>query len=76
MQRIFVDFNTVMQDTEQGNRVVLGTDDEVDLPALCPGERVIAFDDEMQIEGVVERDGRFWLAALDWNTLKRFAPAN
>ncbi len=75
MKRILVDFNTVMQDVDQGNHVVLGVDSEDELSALRVGERVIAFDDEMQVEGVVEHEGVFWLAALDWDTLKRFAPA-
>jgi hypothetical protein len=60
MKRILVDFNTVMQDTEQGNRVTLGMDDEVvsgALPALCVGERVVTYDDEMEVEGMVERQG-------------------
>jgi len=76
MKRILVDFNTAMQDVEQGNRVTLGMDDEVargELPALCPGEHVVAFDDEMEVEGVVEHRGTFWLAALDWSTLKGIA---
>lgn len=76
MKRILVDFNTAMQDAEQGNHVTLGMDDEVDsgnLPVLCPGEHVIAYDDEMEVEGAVEHRGAFWLAALDWSTLKRVA---
>jgi len=77
MKRILVDFNTVMQDEAQGNRVTLGRDEEVaraELPALCIGEHVIAYDDEMEVEGVVGREGAFWIAALDWTSLKRFAP--
>jgi hypothetical protein len=64
-----------MQDVEQGNRVILGTDDRPGLPHLKEGERVVAFDDELDVEGVVEHEGLFWIAALDWDTLKRFAPA-
>lgn len=78
MEHILVDFNTVMQDVEQGNRVTLGTDGDVaagELPNLCPGDRVIAYDDEMEVEGVVEHQGIFWLAALDWNSLRRVTPA-
>ena len=75
MQRILVDFNTLMQDIEQGNRIILGTDERPELPNLRVGERVIAFDDELEVEGVVEHEGLFWLAALDFDTLKRFTPA-
>jgi hypothetical protein len=74
-----VDFNTVMQDVEHGNRVTLGTDEDVaagELPLLRAGERVIAYDDEMEVAGIVERSGTFWLAALDWDTLKRLANAS
>ncbi len=43
------------------------------LPALEPGERVIFFDSEMQVEGTVEyvmlRDRRYWLGVPDWSTL-------
>ncbi len=75
MERIHVDFNTAMQDVEQGNHVILGMDDEVangELPALQPGEHVLAYDGETEVEGVVEHRGAFWLAALDWGTIKRF----
>jgi hypothetical protein len=79
MVRVLVDFNTAMQDVEQGGRrVTLGLDEDVthgDLPALRPGDRIIAYDDEMEVEGVVEHRAPFWLAALDWETLKRTAPA-
>lgn len=78
MTRILVDFNTVMQDIECGNRVILGTDDEIAdglLPSLHSGERVTAYDDEMEVEGVVEHQGTFWLAALNWDSLKRYSPA-
>lgn len=77
MKRILVDFNTVMQDAAEGIHVTLGRDVEVasgELPALCPGEHVIAFDDEIEVEGVVEHEDVFWVAALDWATLKRYAP--
>lgn len=79
MVRILVDFNTAMQDVELGGkRVTLGLEEDVahgDLPPLCPGERIVACDDEMEVEGVVEHQPPFWLAALDWQTLKRIAPA-
>jgi len=77
MKRILVDFNTAMQDAVEGNHVTLGRDADIasgELPALCPGEHVIAYDDEMEVEGVVEHEGMFWVAALDWATLKRYAP--
>jgi hypothetical protein len=75
MKRVYVDFNTAMQDAEHGNHVILGMDDEVAsgaIPALQPGEHVLAYDEEMEVEGVVEHRGAFWLAALDWTTIKRF----
>lgn len=79
MKRILVDFNTTMQDVEHGNRVTLGTDEDVavgELPPLCPGEQVVAHNDEMEVVGTVEHSGTFWLAALDWDTLRRFASAS
>lgn len=75
MKRIAVDFNTVMQDVEHDNRVILGMDDDVargELPVLRSGEHVLAYDEEMEVEGVVEHRGAFWLAALEWDTIKRF----
>ena len=79
MVRVLVDFNTAMQDVEQGGkRVTLGLDEDVasgELPTLRPGERIIAYDDEMEVEGVVEHQPPFWLAALDWQTLRRNVPA-
>ncbi len=75
MKRIYDDFNTTMQDVEQGNHVILGMDDELasgELPVLYPGEHVLAYDEEMEVEGVVEHRGAFWLAALDWNTITRY----
>lgn len=79
MVRILVEFNTTMQDVEQGRkRVTLGLDEDVangDLPALRPAERTIAHDDEMEVEGVVEHQRPFWVAALDCQTLKCLAPA-
>ncbi len=74
MKRIAVDYNTVMQDVEHDNRVILGqvghpTGDR--LPPLTEGEHVVTYDEEMEVEGIVEREGKFWLAALDWNTIKR-----
>lgn len=78
MKRILVDFNTAMQDVEHGNRVMLGTDKDMsagELPLLCPGESILAYDDEMEVAGTVEHDGSFWLAALDWSTLKRLTGA-
>ncbi len=77
MKHILVDFNTVMQDAAEGIHVTLGQDEDVssgELPSLCPGEHILAYDDEMEVEGVVEREGGFWVAALDWATLKRCAP--
>ena len=77
MKHILVDFNTVMQDEAEGIHVTLGQDEDVvsgELPALQVGEPVIAYDDEMAVEGVVEREGAFWVAALDWATLSRCAP--
>jgi len=54
--------------------VTLGLDEDVasgELPTLSPDKRTIACDDEMEVEGVVEHQPPFWLAALDWLTLKR-----
>jgi hypothetical protein len=79
MVRILVDFNTTMQDVKQGGkRMTLGLDEVVadgDLPALRPAERTLAHDDDMEVEGVVEHQPPFWVAALDCETLKCLAPA-
>ena len=76
MKHILVDFNTVMQDEAEGKHVTLGQDEDVasgELPVLRVGEHMIAYDDEMKVEGVVEREGACWVAALDWATLARCA---
>lgn len=69
MKRIAVDYSTVMQDIEHDNRVILG---QVGHPT---GERLppLTYEEEMEVEGIVEHRGAFWLAALEWNTIKRFA---
>jgi len=77
MKHILVDSNTAMQDAAEGTHVTLGQDEDVssgELPSLRPGAYILAYDDEMEVEGVVERKGAFWVAALDWATLKRCAP--
>ncbi|MEO7000180.1 MAG: hypothetical protein ABI068_00095 [Ktedonobacterales bacterium] len=77
MQRIPVDFNSLMRYDNQ--RIELGQEgtwqgDE--LPLLHTGERIIVYDEEMEVAGVVEYDvaHHVWLAIPDWST-RRFIEA-
>ncbi|HEU5437898.1 MAG TPA: hypothetical protein VFU88_01315 [Ktedonobacterales bacterium] len=77
MQRISVDFNTMMADPDE--RVTLGqfgTPNGDWLPPLISGERVLLYDEEMEVEAVAEFDAehRFWLAAPDWSTRRDLTP--
>lgn len=74
MKKISVDFNTLnstpLDKLKLGHE---GTPNGDRLPALVPGERVLFFDSEMQVEGTVEyellRGQRYWLGVPDWSTL-------
>jgi len=75
--RIPVDFNSLMRYDNQ--RIELGQEgtwqgDE--LPPLCPGERIITYDEEMEVTATVEYDAdhHVWLAIPDWATRQFFAP--
>lgn len=77
MKRISVDFNTI--DSEPIDLVKmgqLGTPNGDRLPPLIPGERVLLYDEEMEVEAVAEFDAehRFWLAAPDWTTRRDLTP--
>jgi hypothetical protein len=73
MRRIYVDFNTKNMDERE--RVYINTRLHPELlEALNEGERVVLFDEEVQMEAVLEYEadyGRF-LGVLDWSTLKDF----
>lgn len=78
MHRISVDFNTL--DSEPIDLVKmgqLGTPNGDSLPPLRPGERVLLYDEEMEVEAVAEYDAesRYWLAAPDWTTRRDLTPA-
>ena len=67
--RIYVDFNTMTLDPQE--RVSINTDLQPDLAAhLQPGLSVILYDEEMEVEGIVEFDGEHqqWLAQPHWVT--------
>lgn len=74
MQRIPVDFNSLMRYDNQ--RIELGQEgtwQRAELPPLHPGERIIVYDEEMEVAGVVDYDAvdRVWLVIPDWST-RRF----
>ena len=67
--RVYVDFNTMTLDPQE--RVSINTDLQQDLAAhLQPGLSVILYDEEMEVEGIVEFDGEHqqWLAQPHWVT--------
>ena len=71
MQRIYVDFNSMMRDPQE--RVELrqvGTWQGDRLPSLCAGDQVMLFDEEMEVSGNVVYDAptSVWLAVPDWST--------
>lgn len=71
MKRISVDFNTI--DSEPIDLVKLGqvgTPNGDALPPLEPGERVIVYDEELELEATIcyDAEHHFWLAAPDWVT--------
>ena len=75
--RIPVDFNSLMRYDNQ--RIELGQEgtwqgDE--LPRLCSGERIVAYDEEMEVTATVEydADNHVWLAIPDWATRHYYAP--
>ena len=72
--RIYVDFNTAMQDDE--GRVWLPTSVRPDLPAiLTSGRRVVLYDEEIQVDAVVEEvtPGEWW-ARPEPGTYRELAP--
>ena len=67
--RIYVDFNTIATDPKE--RVYLNTHISPTLAqALRPGLLVTLYDEEMEVEAVVECDehGQAWLGQPDWST--------
>jgi hypothetical protein len=68
MPRIYVDFNTL--NSEPIDLVKLGQTGVDDLPPLHPGERVLLYDEEMEVTATIQydREHAFWLAAPDWGT--------
>jgi hypothetical protein len=67
--RIYVDFNTMTLDPQE--RVSINIDLQHDLAAhLQPGLSVVLYDEEMEVEGVVEFDVEHqqWLAQPRWVT--------
>lgn len=65
LKRIAVDFNTL--DSEPVDLVKLYHDSP---PDLCPGERVLLYDEQMEVQAVASYDAghHLWLAAPDWPT--------
>ena len=72
--RIPVDFNSLMR--YDGQRIELGqvgTWQGDELPPLCPGERIVAYDEEMEV-AEYDTGNRAWLAVPDWATRRYFEP--
>ena len=75
MQRLYVDFNTMM--SEPVDLVKLSTDKSSNHPAYHEGERVVLFDEEMEVEATILHSERYhyWLAKPDWATRVELLPA-
>ncbi|HEV8711812.1 MAG TPA: hypothetical protein VGX03_03175 [Candidatus Binatia bacterium] len=73
--RIYVDFNTMTLGSRE--RVIINTEMQKDLVAcLRPGLSVVFYDEEMEVEGMVEFDEahQVWLGRPIWAT-RRDLPA-
>ena len=73
--RIYVDFNTMTREAQE--RVFINTEVQKDLAAcLRPGLLVVLYDEEMEVEGIVEFDEehQVWLGQPHWAT-RRDLPA-
>lgn len=70
MNRISVDFNTI--DSEPVDLVKIYRGFPLDLQ---DGQRVLLYDEEMEVEAVAVYDAEhhIWLAAPDWTTRRNFA---
>jgi hypothetical protein len=71
MKRIYVDFNTKNMDERE--RVYVNTRLHPELlDVLKEGERVVVYDEEVQMEAVLEYEADYgeFLGVLDWSTLK------
>jgi hypothetical protein len=68
MHRISVECSTIMSEP-----IGLG---KMGQPGTPNGERVLLYDEEMEVEAVAEFDAehRFWLAAPDWSTRRDLTP--
>jgi hypothetical protein len=75
MQRLYVDFNTMM--SEPVDLVKLSTDKSSDHPAYHEGERVVLFDEEMEVEATILHSAKYhyWLAEPDWSTRVDLLPS-
>lgn len=73
MQRLYVDFNTLT--SAPVDILKLGGVERDDLPPLCDGEQVIAYDSEFEVQArvIFDPEHAFWLAEPDWTTRRNFA---
>jgi len=69
MNHIYVDFNTTQTDEQERVHINTGIHPEL-LDQIKEGMRVLFFDEDLEVEGVIEYDPRyrFWLGRLDWST--------
>jgi len=75
--RIYVDFNTMTTDPKE--RVYINTPMQPDLAErLRSGLVVILFDEEMEVEAVLEFDEKdhIWLGQPDWSTRRDLSSLN
>lgn len=72
MKRVYVDFNSAMRDPE--DRVLIahvGRPKKRAIPDLTPGETILIYDEEMEVQAIVAFDQQHqaWLAVPDWETV-------
>ena len=73
MQRVYVDFNTLT--SAPVDVLKLGGVESDDLPPLCDGEQIIAYDSEFEVTArvIFDREHAYWIAEPDWATRHNFA---
>ncbi len=79
---VYIDFNTMMADEEA--RVIIGSEDSPQdrrdlFASLLEGVRVTIYDEELEVEAVVEVvqsswGEKFWLGKPDWSTRRDLLP--
>ena len=78
MQRIYVDFNTLM--SEPVDRVKVAPEESADvttMPWLRDGAKVLLYDEELEVEATLHFDAHYayWLADPDWSSRRFLSPS-